>query len=1011
MSKLKLGLYVVFILFLASNIQITSVEAQAEFNETSEFYEAGIFSNPFDPRVSCNDEDQCVMVFMDAQFGQQGVKVYYYPNGIPSSPAVDGLYKIIIPNTYQSTYIGNMRRGLFMDYHLAYDVTFQDNNWYIMVQENKKASLYRWNSTMGNSIINIHPDLGAGTCWGIVESSSPVGFYNNGIEEIAVVLIVGYDSGSLSYKTCINELDMAGNILSSDPIRNTYVGSGWIQGTTILWSSGFLASDQLKYNIKATGSNSPTNHVLLTNFVYPCSINALFFDIDNKIYGRDYSTNTIIYTETSDYTSFGVCTHYATLNPADILNMSDVTQGKKRYWTSKSRPGLTGDGLYSYNISTNQINIISFVEDFSTPEPREINGVDVYSFAECISTSASDGESGSITTLNLPCDDIKLNLDTGDAFPVHYETEFIYPSACDVLRVNNNYYSSYDLQIKVIDSITKLPIHNAIVDLRSSSLQTDTTNQNGEAVININPIVSSTFTNITNFDDCRIDNYVTGLKRNYDLQVTANNYKTYNEFTKNYVKSTFVGNGIETFTFESRDTISLQPDAYRIIVRTLRSDGQEVEPVSAIITMQSNASRHLVKRPSDNQFFEVSSNRSQGIPSDWLVFNDDNEIYINVTIDYGTNQETKEIELVKGVNDTINLYFTVDFYCQNEFDCPNSYCDGNIFTSLNGCFQNICEYNTKNCINCDDRIGCYVQGTDIYCNNDFECVDLSYCSSDWVSMTGLCGSDNLCKYQSISCTDQWAVNQTGCNNDTGLCTQSELCFADNAGFARIPFIISTGFATIGLQLPSNFFNIEDYFAVAEQYDTKFSAIFVCGLEDINKRTCMIPPDTPIMENGSSLIYAVSPTNWKRTIDSINGVYKWKALSVTCGAGCNVSVETCEDGCNALTGYCNEKIVETIEDDNPLAVGNILDSIFFFAKNENEIAFLWLLISLFAGAMTLALSSAKDISHGSVFGVITILVFIVMGLLIGALPLWVFIILAILTALSVVYLFKGSLIGG
>lgn len=972
MKKTVLVLSLVLFLCLFSGV----VKAN-EYTEGWRFYPLWwyLFSEPYDPKIACADDNShCVALVYDNSIFGRGVHILYSTDFFQNPYAIQDLGTI-------SADFSSFVRGWYDNYHLPYDITYIDGDYYFFVTSRG----YRLNmTTLSISQIwtlshGTYPFCG-GEGWGIQK-----------INQTHFLIPVINNCGSWTHVNMylVRFTDMQLTDLS---YRVWSCGS---PPTSFSKLKGFATKSNtgsIKWEWKAEfgGSSSCSDSTISTPFPY----NGLnYYHLNNLLVQEPYNASLGIvdglYTSyTTDLSGFGTLTLRYAFNKSinEWVNATSVTSTSnsnvyvfERYTNSSTLPS----GIYIYRELMHPIYVVS---KYVNPITKESTLVPSTISMICNDGSFSTTQTATTTTFYVPCNNLTVNIQNSNYLPHTYTYNLYIPDECsDYMTLNLRFYKEYNFTVYVYSSETGQPLQNAMVRLNSNTYYTDS---NGSVTIELNPLINPEFSVEVGATNCtRVFNYK-GTPMTYDFEVSKDDYETYTEELQ-----LAVNEGTEDeprYVFTTDKSVFLQLSGARLTVKVRSKDGKELKPHTDIVSVSGANKIYLL---SGESLYNQSS--TQGIPATFVLIDNRTSYTVNVTLIHTniTYQQTVNI-----INTT--KYYTVWFtlnesvlntLCVDNLDCLGGFCSGNIYHKLIGCIEGVCEYKSELCVLCDDDIGCYDFEGYESCESDFDCK--KECVSKTKAKYGYCGSDGICKYKYVICsTPSGCINTTIGNETLGICAEHETCFnKEYGGQTRHRFLIQKYY------LPEGWFQ-------EAQYKTYLDVDYYCTPEKASstKRECIHGIAVPKAEIGTQTannFLTTIPDNWEYHEDNI--YYYFHDISIQCDLNCDVNVEYCEYGCNDETGFCHK---------NPMSGGgqmkNVLDSwVNLFnqlAPDPYSKAFIWI-ISLFVVIVSVAYT-IKSWELGAVSGI----AWAVLGVIVGWLPIWVGIVFIVLTAILIAKLFSHHL---
>lgn len=762
------------------------------------------FTEPYDPKVSCEtDGDSCVAVFYENQ--------PFCGRGIKYALSRDGFETI--------EYIGNIdttafSQTVFIDeyyttgHELPYDIIYFDfNSNYYFVRGTKVYVMpvfdpgvfgvtpYRF--TDGYTIASgetIGADISMDCC--VEVNHQCAGFPCNcasasrqNIQTIKfydgnATKLFGTFQGQPQRTTPSTDWDGWFGWFTYDVTNTTTTVNGNLYDCTELWNTpscsagGNFAVDE--YSGYAEFDGSTTWYYVIEGVFDFCTgtINqALAFDnfgspqkyynqvwFGGNLYYRNTTNREMISSESSDLVSFASpdIQYFETISIDETINQSDAGSGgfsNLYVWSRDSTLTDGTNGIWAQAQTTYPV-IVSSNED-------------VFATLTCSSESYTTTESGKIFQIFTPCLTGNQITFVSSKTPGS-DVKTFDVGTCSSVSFNINYADSpYDFVFTVKDALTNTNIAGADISLTGETDQT--TDSNGQAIFNIQPITDSELKDETSSSGCI-----------HTLSTDGTPTTLYGEVSKTgYVDTVFsltpaskTESDSNVWTFDDNEIVTLYPEGVVLNVRAYTIDGQEIVTSSynASVTGNNNLTYTFVNgKPSLRNF-------NRNLPSEFLLYDNRTTYNITVTLDYIVGTESRIVEVT--VNEQYPVYFYLPFTfldlpCSTAQDCVKDFCDEIGFHNrLSGCTDNTCQFETTDCQSpalCDPTVGCYQLNTEVPCTGDNTCLfnnNVTYCIDDVTMYAGFCGSDGFCKAKEKTCA-------TFCNTTLNYCNERADCLLEN----------------------------------------------------------------------------------------------------------------------------------------------------------------------------------------------------------------------------------------
>ncbi len=962
MLKSKLLILTILAMVLTVGVVKAQIYDSIGVDTKQVYLESGfpLYCDPYDPKIACDDSGRCIaLVYENSALCQRGVKILYSPDGFTTYPST--------PITALTADYSGYLNG-FLDYsHLPYDVTYveSEGKWYIF----NKNERYSYDPVNGLLTLS---DIGTKR-WGIQ-------FVNDTSYFVIHTIHLGTTKNQWEVRDITDSsIQMSGDTSSTGGCS----GTGGVE-YDVQKLRGFATEKDgtLIYDVRYAYNGNDCSPQTQGTFpsgatFYESYVNDYlhYVNISQGMF-RTFSSTLTGYSDPSLLYAFNT-------GIDEVINASSSFSSNSVYYIWDRDSNSTGDGVYLYEEPLIPIYIrpVQYVPSSIV----EVEAVNVSATLTCLSTGSTTTASGSQITLYSPCtNNISLTFSASGIYPLTYTDIFNIPESCSQMLLRPSYIDNYDVTFLVQDQITLDPISGANIDIVYDS---NTTDANGESIIETLPLDGVTFTRIGN--GCNRVYTASGSIKDYLITTQASNYITDTRIDQ----LAYYSNGI--ILFKSEYPIQLFPsDSVVLNVHIKTSDGQEIRPINTVMSAYgSNITRVVI----DN--YPYPRNYVSEFPAIFQFVDNRTSFDVNLTYEYFNNTYYENVTVTKGTFG--DYYFEVpessgNLSCLTNDDCESAKCVGNIYNTLIGCNSGKCTYNTENCLSCDPQIGCYNLPTSDECNENSDCLPLSECISNGKSRTGLCGSEGVCLLKDIICQspDFCDSNLTlPSNQTTGMCRQTFLCVL--TGGNAEAFVI---------KVPTN--NLE-YALTGQPWKNIVDVTYRCNVETSGTRSCIDGYTASIAEANVGI--ATFPENWAYS-STATGI-EFYDVAVSCSDGCNITYEYCENGC--ADGYC------LINPTSPQASARN----FFQAMQSWWItmfptiwdqAFMWTIITLLAslgiaGGLGFVMRGGSGTGFGgqelgSVFLGSAISLFL-LGSFIGAMPLFISIIFAILAGFLVWQIWK------
>jgi hypothetical protein len=946
------------------------------------------------PKVACSSDnpDICVVIYYfsgDTFDPTPSLVAKWTFDGFETTPLLGSYSKFPLTVNYESSGINQNVKANYTDYGLPYGITYHNGEFWIAI------------------------DAGSDTGYNYIYTFNP---YNQS-------WVQKYSSGS-SYNTAF--LDIVDKN-ANDPLvfffqathsqsQTTYIHSGFkylVNGTTyfeeplvsslltsvccdqdiMLDLRGFVAKNGPNYAFDidirrrsyAYGYDSDVNWPKTNNTITK-PYTALWYYDGSRIFYKYSNSTTMLgevdYIPTTDFDTYGDNVTYYTFNESigQFINYTSFyTTNANFYYAYKSQTNQTirsfpFEYLRGIFASKETLNPVEIWINYKDQNGNTKFGNALISLS-CTGYTTSATATNESVTLYTPClTGNNLTIITPDLKPVVYSTSFDILCSGVTTYIYTSYITTVDALVTVIDNLRLTRVENALVTV--TGVGSNLTDSNGEATINnINAFTNVSLTKSVLSGGCGYSLLPSGNPFNYELKALATNYDL------STTTATFgsITSGVPSYT--PSKSIRLDPQLGKLNVRLFTSDLKEINPVCGRLYVNGADNISLLYNG-----VLTETNMASRFPANFYIDENDT-VTLTMTLNYSSTSYSYP-SFTLDPNETKNIDWSLPFTsneipCCTINDCPSSYCDGQYNRELTLCQSNICKYTSTDCLSSSlcDGSGCFDTATNTTCTKDSDCGNTCY--DNYTMLAGRCGGTGVCIGNFRDC-------DTSCNSTIGVCEELKNCVQ--------PTITNGGAYLFSISFLKGAVNYDAQVGTLNTY-------FTCDFNKAGKSVCIGGGNTLDWKKSDLDLYgltinnaASSPADWGVTFDGTT--YKFNDMSVTCDNSCKISIQQCANGCNMVTGKCNNNPATT-------SVKSWQDQLAAFfnglAPDPLTKAFYWTIVAL------IWLIALTVLTHGKwEIGAIGGFLWIILGLFVGWYPQWTaFVFIAIAATSAASYMARRS----
>lgn len=856
-------------------------------------------TQPYDPKVACEpDGDSCVAIFYENEpFCSRGMRYALSRDGFQTTEFIG----TIEPVTFgQSLYLDDY---YLLGHELPYDIAFSNiDSIYYYVRGSKVYVM----PTFDPQVIGVTPyrfidsytvadgrvigaDMVMDCC---VETGYGGGFTCTEFQDIKPIKF--YDGNATNMfgtfqaqpiKTGPTDWNGWFGTFTYDVTNTTTTGNGNLYDCVELFSTGSCSAGgnfgQDKYSAYAEFDGTTTWRYVIEGTFDFCTgtvDEVLAFDnfgspekynnqmwFGSQLYYRNTSLFTLFASESTDLISFGTpeAKYYENEGIHETINQSDASSAGFSNLFIWGRDSDSVDG-------SNGI----WVQEQTTYPVVVSSNENVFATLTCAAEGFTTTGSGRIFQIFTPCLTGNQITFVSSKTPGASVKTFNVGS-CTAVSYNILYADSpYDFVLTVKDAVTNENVVGANIEVTGESGQTS--NSNGQATFNIQPIVNSQLKDTNSTDGCTHTLSTDGDAQTLFIETTNSGYV---DNTFSMIPASKSGDDLITWTFDNNELVTLFPEGVVLDVRAFTSDGEEIITTSYNVSVTGN---NGITYSFINGKATVRSSIKQ-LPTTFLLYDNRTTYNVTVTVDYITGTESQTLEVTNNQQFPVYIYlpFTIlDLPCSEAQDCVKTFCASNgLHQRLSGCINSVCEYATTDCQSqslCDTDVGCFQLVSSVPCQNDNTCQfnsNITFCIDDVTMYAGFCGSDGFCRAKEKTCS-------TFCNETLNYCDEKADCLLDN------PIDVGYEFPGGGsiVHADCNFDNAGESFCI------KFGNI----------------PEAQLTQEGLSIndVYFTHSDFLSRFVTTPERGYEVGDVVIKCTDTCEVQLDFCGSGqCSAETGQC------------------------------------------------------------------------------------------------------------